>query len=127
MSAIQPADLLVRNARVYTVDPGLPWSEAGAVQGDRIAWVGADSGADGWTPCVPPQLRRPQRLDEPPGDGDLRHRPRLGGSGVRPRAAGSGRGADGVRHRLRGHGDQPEGTGGAGRRATRLRPRSPVP
>jgi len=38
-------DLLVRNARVYTVDPAMPWAEAVAISGDRIAWVGADADA----------------------------------------------------------------------------------
>jgi predicted amidohydrolase YtcJ len=39
------ADLVVRNARVYTVDRALPWAEAVAVSGGRITWVGADADA----------------------------------------------------------------------------------
>jgi predicted amidohydrolase YtcJ len=39
------ADLVVRNAQVYTLDKALPWAEAVAVRGDRIAWVGADADA----------------------------------------------------------------------------------
>ncbi len=35
-----PADLLVVNARVHTVDAALPRAEAVAVRGGRIAWVG---------------------------------------------------------------------------------------
>jgi len=40
-----PADLVIRRARVYTVDDRHPWAEAVAVRGDRIAWVGSDSDA----------------------------------------------------------------------------------
>jgi predicted amidohydrolase YtcJ len=39
----RPADVVIRNARVYTVDPALPWAEAVAVHGDRIDWVGPDA------------------------------------------------------------------------------------
>jgi predicted amidohydrolase YtcJ len=38
------ADLLIRNARVYTLDPAVPWAGAVAVRGGRISWAGA--GAD---------------------------------------------------------------------------------
>ena len=38
-------DLLLRNAKVYTVDPSMPWAQAVAIDGDRIAWVGADDDA----------------------------------------------------------------------------------
>ena len=40
-----PADLVIRHARVYTVDEKQPWAEALAVRGDRIAWVGSDADA----------------------------------------------------------------------------------
>ena len=40
------ADLMVRNARVYTLDRALPWAGAVAVSGGRITWVGADADAD---------------------------------------------------------------------------------
>jgi len=36
----QPADLLLVNGRVYTLDPARPWAEAVAIDGDRIAAVG---------------------------------------------------------------------------------------
>jgi hypothetical protein len=36
-------DLIVRNARVYTVDPQQPWAEAFTVSGDRIDAVGSGS------------------------------------------------------------------------------------
>jgi predicted amidohydrolase YtcJ len=36
----EPADMVIRNARVYTVDPQPSWAQAVAVKGDRIVWVG---------------------------------------------------------------------------------------
>ncbi len=36
------ADIVVRNARVYTVDAALPWAEAVAVRGGSIVAVGSD-------------------------------------------------------------------------------------
>ena len=41
----QAADLLVTNARIYTVDSVRPTAEAMAVRGGRIAWVGGAAGA----------------------------------------------------------------------------------
>jgi hypothetical protein len=41
-----PASVLIRNARVFTVDPGRPWAEAMAVEADRIAWIGDDADVD---------------------------------------------------------------------------------
>lgn len=41
-----PASVLIRNARVFTVDPGRPWAEAMAVESDRIAWIGDDADVD---------------------------------------------------------------------------------
>jgi predicted amidohydrolase YtcJ len=43
--AQQPADLIVHNARVYTVDPKRPKAEAVAARGDRIVYVGDSRGA----------------------------------------------------------------------------------
>jgi hypothetical protein len=40
------ADLVLRNARVYTAEPSLPWAGAVAVRGERISWVGPDADAD---------------------------------------------------------------------------------
>ena len=45
MASLPVADLVVRNARVYTVDRAVPWAEAVAVSGGRITWVGADADA----------------------------------------------------------------------------------
>ncbi|MFI8998098.1 amidohydrolase [Streptomyces sp. NPDC053542] len=43
-----PADLVLRNARIHTVDPALPEAEALAVRDGRIVWLGPDAGADEW-------------------------------------------------------------------------------
>src|ERR1700756_2421314 len=40
----EPADMVIRNARVYTVDPQPSWAQAVAVKDDRIVWVGNDDG-----------------------------------------------------------------------------------
>ena len=40
-SSLPPADLVLLNARVYTVDAAQPWAEAVAVTGDSIVAVGA--------------------------------------------------------------------------------------
>ena len=42
------ADLLIRNARVYTVDETRPWADAVAVRGDEIVWVGAEAEASAY-------------------------------------------------------------------------------
>jgi predicted amidohydrolase YtcJ len=49
VSAIEPADVLVRNARVHTVDPSRPRAGAVAINGERITWVGADDEAGAHT------------------------------------------------------------------------------
>ena len=40
-----PPDLLIRNARAFTVDPTRQWAEAIAVREGRIVWVGDDADA----------------------------------------------------------------------------------
>jgi predicted amidohydrolase YtcJ len=42
-AAGQPADLVLLNGRVYTLDPGRPWAEGLAITGDRIAAVGTSA------------------------------------------------------------------------------------
>jgi len=37
----EPADWLVTEARVYTVNPAQPWAEAVAIKGDKIVFVGS--------------------------------------------------------------------------------------
>lgn len=46
--AQRPADLVVRGARIYTVDTLGPWAEALAVRGGRLVFLGADSTAGAW-------------------------------------------------------------------------------
>ncbi|MEJ2481813.1 MAG: amidohydrolase [Gemmatimonadota bacterium] len=43
-----PADLVLRNGRVVTMDPELPYGTAVAITGDRIGWVGDESGVESW-------------------------------------------------------------------------------
>jgi predicted amidohydrolase YtcJ len=43
-----PTTLLLHNAKVYTGDPALPWAQAVAIAGDRVAWVGAEADAAAW-------------------------------------------------------------------------------
>lgn len=40
------ADMILKNARVYTVDPARPWAEAIAIAADRIIYVGDVDGAN---------------------------------------------------------------------------------
>ncbi|MEM7345181.1 MAG: amidohydrolase [Chloroflexota bacterium] len=42
------ADLIIKNANVYTVDPQTPQAEAVAIQGNTIAFVGKNSDAEAW-------------------------------------------------------------------------------
>ncbi|MET9658825.1 amidohydrolase [Streptomyces sp. NPDC006510] len=48
-STARPAHLVLRNARVHTVDPAFPEAQAMAVIDGRIAWLGSDEDANGWT------------------------------------------------------------------------------
>lgn len=41
----QPADQLLHNARIYTLDPDQPWADTIAMAGDRIIYVGDYAGA----------------------------------------------------------------------------------
>lgn len=47
--AAHPAHLVLRNARIHTVDPVVPEAQAMAVVDGRIAWLGSDKDAQGWT------------------------------------------------------------------------------
>lgn len=46
--AAPEADLILRNAKIYTVDANHPHADAVAVLGDRIVAVGADADVAGW-------------------------------------------------------------------------------
>lgn len=41
---VQPADLILTNGAVYTLDPARPWAEAVAVMGDKIVFAGTSRG-----------------------------------------------------------------------------------
>jgi predicted amidohydrolase YtcJ len=43
--AADAADVVVRNARIYTGDSQRPWAQSLAIKGDRIAWVGDEKSA----------------------------------------------------------------------------------
>src|SRR5579864_8055148 len=42
------ADLIITNAKIYTVDKNLPKAEAVAILGDRIVGVGTSAAMDAW-------------------------------------------------------------------------------
>jgi predicted amidohydrolase YtcJ len=42
------ADMLITNARVYTVDTGMPWAEAVAISGGKVAAVGSAEDLGKW-------------------------------------------------------------------------------
>ena len=44
----QPADLILKNANIYTVDEHKPHAQAVAVKGDKIVFVGSDSEVRPW-------------------------------------------------------------------------------
>ncbi|HEU5420206.1 MAG TPA: amidohydrolase [Streptosporangiaceae bacterium] len=44
MAGVPAADLVIRNARVYTLSPAQPWAGAVACRGGQIAWTGPDRG-----------------------------------------------------------------------------------
>ena len=43
--AVDAADSVHLNGKIYTVNPAQAWAEAIAVRGDRIVYVGSDAGA----------------------------------------------------------------------------------
>jgi predicted amidohydrolase YtcJ len=51
---VDAVDVLIRDAAVYTLDPGQPWAEAVALRGDRIVFVGTLAEAEA---MVGPQTR----------------------------------------------------------------------
>lgn len=48
VSAVEPADLVIRHARIITVDPQFSSAEAIAVRADKIVAVGSDKEIAGW-------------------------------------------------------------------------------
>ena len=46
LAAQEPADLIVTNARIYTVDDNRPLAKAMAIRDDRVIFVGSARGAE---------------------------------------------------------------------------------
>lgn len=57
--------LLVRNARIVTLNPARPRAEAMAVAGDRIVWLGSDAEAGAWAGPATRQIDASGRLALP--------------------------------------------------------------
>ena len=47
-TAARPADTVLSQARIYTVDAARPWAEAVAIKDGAIVYVGDDAGAEAW-------------------------------------------------------------------------------
>ncbi len=48
LSGVRDADLILLNARIYTVNPGQPWADAMAIRDGQITYVGNNQGAREW-------------------------------------------------------------------------------
>ncbi|MFD6418130.1 amidohydrolase [Streptomyces sp. NPDC060194] len=84
-----PADLVLRGARIHTVDPAHPAAEALAVRDGRIVWLGADAEADRWTGPGTRVLEAGGRLALP-GFIDAHNHVRLGSDDACVQLAGAG-------------------------------------
>src|SRR5438552_4127053 len=42
------ADLVLRHAKIYTMDAARSWAESVAIRGGRLLYVGSDSGVERW-------------------------------------------------------------------------------
>jgi predicted amidohydrolase YtcJ len=109
------ADLLIRNAKVYTVDEARPRAEAVAIAGGRIAWVGRDDEAGDLAGPAVEVLDAGGRLVLP-GFVDSHNHVRLGGNSTAVDLAGATtleQLREGVRAHADAHPEQPwiEGAG----------------
>ncbi|MBC9718763.1 amidohydrolase [Streptomyces sp. TRM66268-LWL] len=84
----RPADLLVRGARIHTVDPDLPEAQAMAVRDGRIVWLGDDADAGEWTGADTQVLDAEGRLVLP-GFIDAHNHVRLGSDAACVQLAGA--------------------------------------
>lgn len=103
MTAATSASLLIKDARVYTVDPARPWVQAVAIDGERIAWVGDDEAA---TAMIGPDT---EVIDAGgatvlPGFIDSHNHVRLGSNPLEVDLAGAAT-LDDVKARIRAHAD----------------------
>ncbi|WP_374684348.1 amidohydrolase, partial [Streptomyces sp. ODS05-4] len=94
-----PADLVLRRARVHTVDPDLPEAEALAVSGGRIVWIGDDADAAAWTGPDTEVLDAAGRLVTP-GFIDAHNHVRLGSDDACVQLAAA-RTLEEIHHRIR--------------------------
>ncbi|MGW7053201.1 amidohydrolase [Streptomyces sp. NPDC054887] len=99
MTRTTPADLVLVNARIHTVDARLPHARALAVRDGRIAWLGGDAGAARWTGPDTEVLDAGGRLVLP-GFIDAHNHVRLGSDDACVQLAGV-RTLDGVHERIR--------------------------
>ncbi|MER6997308.1 amidohydrolase [Streptomyces sp. NPDC000410] len=108
MSRTTPAaDLVLRGARIHTVDPALPEAEALAVRDGRIVWLGADADADRWTGPDTEVVDAAGRLVLP-GFIDAHNHVRLGSDDACVQLAGV-RTLDGIHDRIRAwHAENPD-------------------
>lgn len=103
MTSTVAASLLIRDARVYTVDPARAWVQAVAIEGERIAWVGDDEAA---TALIGPDT---EVIDAGgatllPGFIDSHNHVRLGSNPLEVDLAGAAT-LDEVKARIRAHAD----------------------
>ena len=73
-----PADTILNNGRIYTLDPEQPWAEALVIVGGKLVYVGAAAGAEAWSG---PETRRHDLggLMVMPGINDAHSHPVQGG------------------------------------------------
>lgn len=103
MTSTVAASLLIRDARVYTVDPARAWVQAVAIEGERITWVGDDEAA---TALIGPDT---EVIDAGgatvlPGFIDSHNHVRLGSNPLEVDLAGAAT-LDEVKARIRAHAD----------------------
>ncbi|PRH78030.1 hypothetical protein C6N75_17090, partial [Streptomyces solincola] len=91
--------LVLRRARVHTVDPDLPEAEALAVSGGRIVWIGDDADAEAWTGPDTEVLDAAGRLVTP-GFIDAHNHVRLGSDDACVQLAAA-RTLEEIHHRIR--------------------------
>jgi hypothetical protein len=76
--SFEPADLVLTNGKVYTVDASMPWAEAVAIRDGRIAAAGDAEDAPGWTDAETRVVDLGGKLVLP-AFGDAHIHPTLGG------------------------------------------------
>nr|WP_256107607.1 amidohydrolase [Streptomyces sp. ODS05-4] len=91
--------MVLRRARVHTVDPDLPEAEALAVSGGRIVWIGDDADAAAWTGPDTEVLDAAGRLVTP-GFIDAHNHVRLGSDDACVQLAAA-RTLEEIHHRIR--------------------------